>query len=129
MNRDPIIICGKEFVYDPRTGTYKPAEAKRDNDQAAIPATAAQRNKRNALPKAGKGCAISERVDIEIRSCRVHTADTDAQYFKPSLDGIVDRGVIANDSAKEVRSVRFWAAEKAADETQQGTVITIRVVE
>jgi hypothetical protein len=127
MNRDPVTICGKEFVYDPRTGTHKPADTKRDNDRAAIPASVAQRNKRNALPKAGKGCAISERVDIEIRSYRVHTADTDAQYFKPALDGIVDRGVIANDSAKEVRSVRFWAAEKAANESQQKTVIKIKI--
>jgi hypothetical protein len=131
---DPIELNGKWWFYDARTRTHKPADgqpkrAKRDRDRTAVPATVAQRDKRNALSKARQGCAISSRVDIEIYSYRVHTADTDAPYLKPSLDGIVDCGVIADDSAKEVRSVRFWAAEKAESEAEQKTRIVIRVVE
>jgi hypothetical protein len=129
-NRDPIEINGRIWEYDATTSTHRPVNrADRNNDRASVSATVKQRTKRNALSKASKGSTISSRVDIEIYSYRVHTADTDAPYLKPCLDGIVDSGLIANDSAKEVRSVRFWAAEKAETISSQKTIIKIRVVE
>jgi hypothetical protein len=130
MNRDPITINGKEWIFDARTRTHRPAEAVgRNNDRTAIPAAATQRAKRDAPTKACQGYAISERVDISVYSYRVRSCDTEGPSVKAALDGIVDCGVIKDDSAKEVRSVRFWAAEKAENISSQKTIIKIRVAE
>ena len=129
MNRDPITINGKTWEWNARTRTHQPAEAKRDNNRASVPTAAQQRAKRNAPTKTREGYAISSRVDIEVYSFRVHSCDTEGPSAKAAIDGIVDCGVIKDDSAKEVRSVRFWSAEKAEDFASQKTVIKIRVAE
>jgi hypothetical protein len=137
----PIEICGKWFFWDARTRTHKPADSKPakpskqpskqpraagDRDLAPVPAPAQQRTKRKKQVRRGKDCAISQRVDIEVRTYRVHTCDTEAVFIKHALDAIVDRGVISDDSAAEVASIKFYAAEKVAAYEQEGHLITIR---
>jgi hypothetical protein len=131
---DPVNINGNWWHYDATTRTHRPAElitkrADRNQDMAAIPAAVKQRAKRKASTVSRKDCAISKRVDIEIRSFRVHTCDTEAVFVKHAIDAIVDRGVIANDSAKEVASIKFYAAEKADTRKEEGHLITLRVAQ
>jgi hypothetical protein len=138
----PIEICGKWFFWDARTRTHRPADskspgskpakqprAKRDCDLAPVPAPAKQRAKRKKQVRRGKDCTISQRVDIEVRTYRVHTCDTEAVFFKHALDAIVDRGVISDDSAQEVASIKFYAAERVAAYEEEGHLITIRVAQ
>jgi hypothetical protein len=96
---------------------------------AAVPATAKQRAKRKTSVRRRKDCAISQRVDIEVHSFRVHTCDTEAVFIKHAIDAIVDRGVISDDSAKEVASVKYYAAEKADTREEEGHLITLRVAQ
>jgi hypothetical protein len=129
MNREPFESNGKRWEYDAETRTHRPVDTPRNNNRASVPSAAPQRAKRNAPIKTREGYAISERVDIEVYSYRVNTCDTEGPSVKAALDRIVDCRVIKDDSAKEVRSVRFWSAEKAEDFASQKTVIKIRVVE
>ena len=133
MNRDPITINGKEWLYDPATRTHRRAEdierADGNTNMAAVPAAAAQRNRRDARNAKAKGCAISQRVDIEIRTFRVHSCDTEAVCIKHANDAIVSRGVISDDSAEEVASIKFFACEKVAEYEEEGHLITLRVCE
>ena len=129
MNPPPFESNGKRWEYDTMTRTHRPVETPRNNNRASVPTAAQQRAKRNAPTKTREGYAISSRVDIEVYSFRVHSCDTEGPSAKAAIDGIVDCGVIKDDSAKEVRSVRFWSAEKAEDFASQKTVIKIRVAE
>jgi hypothetical protein len=133
MNRDPITINGKEWIYDARTRTHRPAEAVANGEAtgnrnlAAVPAPAKQRAKRKKQVRRSEDCQISERVDIEVRTYRVHTCDTEAVFFKHALDAIVDRRVISDDTAEKVASIKFFAAEKVSAYEEEGHRIIIRV--
>jgi hypothetical protein len=131
---DPVNINGNWWHYDERTRTHRPAgliakRADRDQDMAAVPAPAKQRAKRKTSVRRRKDCAIGQRVDIEVRSFRVHTCDTEAVFIKHAIDAIVDRGVISDDSAKEVASVKYYAVEKADTRKEEGHLITLRVAQ
>ena len=133
MNRDPIIINGKEWVYDPSSRTHRRAEdvqrADGNTNMAAVSVAAPQRDRRDARNAKAKGCAISQRVDVEIRTYRVHSCDTEAVAIKHAIDAIVSRGVISDDSAAEVASIKFFACEKVAEYEEEGHLITLRVCE
>lgn len=136
----PIEICGKWFIWNAHTGRHQPAEAVRpdrkpskptqgDTDLAPVPAPAKQRTKRKKQVRRSEDCEISQRVDIEVRTYRVHTCDTEAVFFKHALDAIVDRRVISNDTAEKVASIKFFAAEKVSAYEEEGHMITIRVAQ
>jgi hypothetical protein len=130
---DPIELNGKWWFYDARTRTHKPADgpkrAKRNRDRTAVSTAAAQRTERHASAKACQGYAISKRVSIEVYSFRVHSCDTEGPSVKAALDGIVNCGVIKDDSAKEIESVKFYASQQVESEAEQKTRIVITVVE
>jgi hypothetical protein len=128
MNRDPIEINGRIWIYDASSRTHRPAETvdNRSRNLAAVPVAAEQRVKRKARHATKKDCAISERVDIEVYTYRVHTCDTEAVFIKHAIDAIVDRGVIQDDSAAEVASIKFYAAEKVATYEEEGHRIVLR---
>lgn len=94
-------------------------------DVASVPAPAEQRTKGKKQIRRSKDCAISERVDIEVRTYRVHPCDTEAVFFKHALDAIVERGVISDDSAKEVASIKYYACEKVRTYEEEGHLIKI----
>jgi hypothetical protein len=129
---EPVNINGRWWIYDAESRTHKPASGepvaartKGSKDMAAVPASAEQRTKRKESVRRRKGCTISQRVDIEVRTYRVHTCDTEAVFFKHALDAIVERGVISDDSAKEVASIKYYAAEKVETYEEEGHLITI----
>jgi len=133
----PIEICGKWFIWNAHTGRHQPAEtnkpgrkpAERGSDLAPVLAPAKQRTKRKKQVRRGEDCQIGERVDIEVRTYRVHTCDTEAVFFKHALDAIVDRRVISDDTAEKVASIKFFAAEKVSAYEEEGHLITIRVAQ
>lgn len=50
---------------------------------------------------------LDTRVDILVVSYRATNHDPDGVSAKAAIDGIVRRGILQDDSAKEVREVRF----------------------
>jgi hypothetical protein len=105
MNRDPITICGKEFVYDSRTGTHRPAEAVDHNYNSGQAADVELPTSRQSVA-AGKGAAFDSRVDITVVHYRARLADPDGISIKAAIDGLVMCGILKDDSAKEVREIR-----------------------
>ena len=126
MNRDPITICGKEFVYDSRTGTHRPAEAvNHDHDSGKVADVELPTSCQSVA--AGKGAAFGSRVDIEIVSYRLRLADADGISGKAAIDGIVAAGILRDDSAKEVREVRYRQV-KVKNTSDEKTEIVITEV-
>jgi hypothetical protein len=123
MNRDPITINGKEWLYDPRTRTHRPADAVANDHNSGQAADV-------ELPASGQsvqtcqGAAFGSRVDIEIVSYRSRLADADGISGKAAIDGLVAAGILRDDSAKEVREVRYRQI-KVQNETDEKTEIVI----
>jgi len=124
VNRDPITICGKEFVYDSRTGTHRPSEAV-DNDNDSGQAADVELPASRESVAARKGAAFDSRVDIEIVSYRSRLADADGISAKAAIDGLVAAGILRDDSAKEVSEVRYRQVKvKNASDEKTEIVIT-----
>lgn len=62
------------------------------------------------------------RVSIHVRSYRKLNGDPDGISAKAAIDGIVDRGILADDSTKQVKAVTF---ENFTGCKQEETVILI----
>jgi len=126
MNRDPITINGKEWIYDARTRTHRPAEAVANNNDSGQAADV-------ELPAGGQsvqasqGAAPNTRNDIEIVSYRSRLADADGISAKAAIDGCVAAGILRDDSAKYVREVRYRQV-KVQNETDEKTEIVITEV-
>jgi hypothetical protein len=126
MNRDPITICGKEFVYDSRTRTHRPAEAV-DNDNDSGQAADVELPTSSEPVAAGKGAAFNSRVSVEIVSYRVRLADADGISAKAAIDGLVMCGILADDTTKEISEVRYRQV-KVKNEADEKTEIVITEV-
>jgi hypothetical protein len=126
MNRDPITICGKEFVYDSRTRTHRPAEAV-DNDNDSGQAADVELPTSSEPVATGKGAAFDSRVSVEIVSYRSRLADADGISAKAAIDGLVAAGILRDDSAKEVSEVRYRQV-KVKNTSDEKTEIVITEV-
>jgi hypothetical protein len=126
MNRDPIEINGKEWIYDARTRTHRPAEAVDHHNDSGQTADVELPTSREPVA-AGKGAAFDSRVDIEIVSYRSRLADADGISAKAAIDGLVAAGILRDDSAKEVSEVRYRQV-KVKNEADEKTEIVITEV-
>ena len=123
MNRDPITICGKEFVYDSRTRTHRPAEAVDHNHKSGQVADRELSASRQSMA-AGKGAAFDSPVNLEIVSYRSRLADADGISAKAAIDGLVMCGILSDDTTKEIREVRYRQVKvKNANEEKTEIVI------
>jgi hypothetical protein len=137
----PIEICGKWYFWDAHTRRHKraedfpvnPARTRKseagDRDLASVPVAPEQRTRRKKPLRRSEDCEISQRVDVEIHTFRVHSCDTDAVFIKHALDAIVDRRVISQDTAEKIASIKFLAAEKVATYEEEGHLVKIIAVE
>jgi hypothetical protein len=127
MNHDPITICGKEFVYDSRTGTHRQAEAvNHDNDSGEIADVESAIS--NESLSAGKGPAFVARVSIEIISYRVRLADPSGISEKAAIDGLVNCGILADDSLREIQEPIIHRQVKVKNTSDEKTEIVIAEV-
>jgi hypothetical protein len=126
MNRDPIEINGKEWIYDARTRTHRPAEAV-DNDNDSGQVADVELPASSEPVAACKGAAFDSRVDIEIVSYRSRLADADGISAKAAIDGLVAAGILRDDSAKEISEVRYRQV-KVKNEADEKTEIVITEV-
>jgi hypothetical protein len=126
MNRDPIEINGRIWIYDPSSRTHRPAEAV-DNDNDSGQAADMELPASREPVAAGKGAAFNSRVSVEIVSYRLRLADSDGISAKAAIDGLVAAGILRDDSAKEVSEVRYRQV-KVKNEADEKTEIVITEV-
>jgi hypothetical protein len=126
MNCDPITINGKEWIYDSRTGTHRPAEAVNHNHDSGQAADVELPTSRQSVA-ACKGAAFDSRVSITIVSYRSRLADADGISAKAAIDGLVMCGILADDTTKEISEVRYRQV-KVKNEADEKTEIVITEV-
>jgi Holliday junction resolvase RusA-like endonuclease len=127
MNRDPIIINGKEWTYDARTRTHRPAEAVDYNNDPGQTSDV-ERNPSNEPVAKRKATAFDTPVSVRIISYRSRLADPDNISGKAAVDGCVHCGILRDDSAKEIASYRADEQIKVQNETDEKTEIVITEV-
>jgi hypothetical protein len=124
VNRDPITINGKEWIFDARTRTHRPAEAVDNHNDPGETSDVELPASCQSLA-ASKGAAFVAQVDITIVHYRSRLADPDGISIKAAIDGLVMCGILKDDSAKEVREIRQRQVKvKNADEEKTEIVIT-----
>jgi hypothetical protein len=126
MNRDPIEINGRMWLYDPSSRTHRRAEAVDHNNDSG---QAADVELPTSCGRAGKdeSSAPFARASIEIVSYRTRLADADGISAKAAIDGIVMCGILRDDSPKEVSEVRYRQV-KVKNESEEKTEIVITEV-
>lgn len=75
------------------------------------------------LPK-GKGPIFDSQVSIEVHSYRARLVDVDGVSAKYAIDALVNSGVLADDTTKEIREV-IYRQTKVKNKSEEKTVITI----
>jgi len=106
MNREPVTINGKTWIYDPKTKTHRPADRVADGG-SAVPAANVEPSPRNAPAAEKQALPFDSPVCIEILSYRCRLCDTDNVSGKAAIDGTVNCGILRDDSTKEVSEVRY----------------------
>ena len=94
------------------------------NDSFASEATDLERTSGDGLLRESEGPAFDSQVSIRIHSYRHRLADCDGISGKAAIDSLVQCGVIANDTTKEVREV-LYSQTKVKNKSEEKTVITI----
>jgi len=124
VNRDPIEINGRIWIYDPSSRTHRPSEAV-DHDYNSGQVADMELPASREPVAAGKGAAFDSRVDITVVHYRSRLADPDGISIKAAIDGLVMCGILKDDSAKEVREIRQQQVKvKNTDEEKTEIVIT-----
>ena len=128
MNRDPIIINGNEWIYNARTRTHQPADAKANRNNAAGQAADVERNSSNEPVAKRKAAQFDTPVSIRIVSYRSRLADPDNISGKAAIDGCVHCGILCDDTAKEVASYRADEQIKVKSTEDEQTEIIIEAI-
>jgi hypothetical protein len=75
-----------------------------------------------ALPK-DKFAEEASRVSVHVRSYRRLNTDSEGISAKAALDGIVERGILADDSSKQVKATTFENITGCSKEQEQTIII------
>jgi len=84
-----------------------------------------EQNTCNALLGKKKVEGLSSSCNIYVFSRRHRLADVDGISAKAVLDGIVRRGLLPDDTTKEVKGI-FFTQEKIGKHEEEETIITIK---
>ena len=87
-----------------------------------------EQNTRNGANASKKTARFNSPVRISIHSLRHKLADADGISGKAAIDGLVHAGLLADDSAKEVKEVSY-SQEKIAKTQKESTILTIETIE
>jgi hypothetical protein len=119
---DPVNINGNWWHYDATTRTHRPA-----GDNATRKVTHLEPLAGDEPMAAGKGAALVARIDITVVSYRSRLADADGISAKAAIDGLVMCGILADDSTKEIREIRYQQV-KVKNASDEKTEIILEVV-
>ena len=126
-NRDPIEINGRIWTYDETSRSHKPRDTKAASDRPAGQTADVELPASSESVGAGKGAAFDSRVGITIVSYRTRLADADGVSGKAVIDGLVNCGVLANDTTKEIAEVRYRQI-KVKNQADEKTEIIIEEI-
>ena len=87
-----------------------------------------ERNSGHATKKPYEDEAFNKRVVVTVHSFRYRLADPDGLCAKYHIDSIVDSGLLADDTPKEIKEVRFKQTKIKKPETEK-TVVTLQEIE
>jgi len=76
--------------------------------------------------KKDKRC--NPRYDLHVHSIRKRLVDIDGISAKAAIDGIVKAGLLSDDSAKEIREIKF-TQEKCGTDEEEGTALMFIEIE
>ena len=119
---DPVNINGNWWHYDATTRTHRPA-----GDNSSRKVTHLEPLASDEPLAAGKGAALVARIDITVVSYRSRLADADGISAKAAIDGLVMCGILADDSTKEIREIRYQQV-KVKNASDEKTEIILEVV-
>lgn len=77
----------------------------------------------NAALPADKFEEETSRVSIHVRSFRRLNADPEGVSVKAALDGVVERGILADDSSKQVKAITFENITGCSKEEERTLII------
>lgn len=86
-------------------------------NRTPVPATPVEPDTGHEPLGAEEAPGSDTRIDIRVISYRAHLHDPDGVSVKAVLDGLVRRGVLPDDSSKEVRSVSFESVKASEEKT------------
>ena len=92
-----------------------------DPNRTAVPATDMEPHTGDESLAAEKAPRLDSRVNIHVTSYRKRKHDPDGVSVKAVLDGLVRRGLLADDSTEEIRLVTFESIKS----TEEKTIIVI----
>lgn len=95
-------------------------EAQDANARNNTPSTDAnvESDSRHAALRANEVAAFTSRVRVSFYHTRKRLADIDGLSGKAVLDGLVEAGILANDSAKQVAEVRHFQSKGDPETTR-----------
>jgi hypothetical protein len=119
---DPVNINGNWWHYDERTRTHRPA-----GDNPTRKVTHLEPLASDEPLATGKGAAFVARIDITVVSYRSRLADADGISAKAAIDGLVMCGILADDSTKEIREIRYQQVKVKNASDEKTEIILERV--
>ena len=119
---DPVNINGNWWHYDATTRTHRPA-----GDNPTRKVTHLEPLASDEPLAAGKGATFVARIDITVVSYRSRLADADGISAKAAIDGLVMCGILADDSTKEIREIRYQQV-KVKNASDEKTEIILEAV-
>jgi len=75
-----------------------------------------------------KDPGFNPRYDLHVHSIRKRLCDVDGISAKAAIDGIVKAGLLADDSAKNIREIKF-TQEKCKSGEEEGTALMFTLIE
>jgi hypothetical protein len=122
---DPVEINGKRWVYDPCSGSHVPEGTAAAGDRPAGQAADVELSAGSKPVATREGAAFAARVDIAVVSYRSRLADADGVSAKAAIDGLVMCGILADDTTKEIREIRYRQVKvKNVSEEKTEIIIT-----
>lgn len=104
---DQIIDELKPFIGSGKFFYKKGFENEENNNRATVPAADLEQNSSHASLGKKEITGFNTPVNIKVISYRRVNHDTDGVSVKAVLDGIVLRGILTDDSAKQIKSITF----------------------
>lgn len=94
-----------------------------------LPAPHLERNPGHEPARKDEVEKMDKKSRIRIVSCRHRLCDPGGISYKAAIDGLVDGGVLRDDSTKEIQEPIVHVQEKLPKDVPERTVITITEVE
>lgn len=88
-----------------------------DNNRTTLPVTNLEQNSSHESVGTEEITGFASPVIITVTSYRKRNHDTDGISVKAVLDGIVRAGILADDSAKEIKEIRFKSIKSSEEKT------------